>query len=134
MKTIKVIDLFLMEDKPKKIKVDGLEYESCLCNDCNSKLYTDYSHFNPKTKITSLFWARYLLTNQNAEVEIIEEDKEIEEIEIYSDEEDFDEKIHFKNIMRVSKNGELEVTEEISVIVDKINELVRELNELKKGK
>ena len=84
-----------------------------------------------------LFSDDYFWCNEdflNKELEIIEEDKEIEEIEIYSDEEDFDEKIHFKNIMRVSKNGEFEVTEEISVIVDKINEIVRKVNELKKGK
>lgn len=67
------------------------------------------------------------------EFEIIEEDKEIEKLEIYSDEKNFNEEIHFKNILKVSKNGECEVTEEISVIVDKINELVKVVNSIKKG-
>lgn len=58
----------------------------------------------------------------NKEVEIIEEQKEIpEKLETYKEIDDED---SYANILKVSKNGEYEIDEATSVIVDKINSII----------
>ena len=61
----------------------------------------------------------------NDEVEIIEEDKKIEKLETYKE---IDDEEHYANILKVSKNGEYEINEALSVVVDKINEIIDYIN------
>lgn len=133
---MKVIDLFLMENKPNKIKVDGLEYKKGFCHDCNGKEYIDYVYSDPKTKISRFFWARYLFTKQTAIVEVIEEDKEIELIPI----KDFNISynlgfIDYKNI-EVLKNhlnkDFQQIFDTLDLLIENQKILEKAVNELKK--
>ena len=72
---------------------------------------------------------KYLTTegNLNDDIEIIddEEPKKIEKIITYKTN-DGDE--YFANILKVSKNGEYEITEDVSFVIDKINEIIDYIN------
>ncbi len=57
--------------------------------------------------------------------EVIEEDKKIEKLETYKE---IDDEEHYANILKVSKNGEYEINEALSVVVDKINEIIDKIN------
>lgn len=70
--------------------------------------------------------------NGNIKVELREKNNEVEEekkipvkLETYKENDDED---YYANILKVSKNGEYEIDEATSVIVDKINEVIDYLN------
>ena len=118
---IKVIDLLNKiangEEVPKKIKVlDGIYY---YCGkDESGNCY--YSEPEGCGGIRLSFNTSQL----NDEIEIIE-DKKIEKLETYKE---IDDEVHYANILKVSKNGEYEIDEALSVAIDKINEIIDHIN------
>lgn len=71
----------------------------------------------------------YITTNDlNDEVEVIEEPKKIEKLETYKEKEGED---YFANILKLSPNSECEIDEALSTTIDKLNELIDEINNLK---
>ena len=127
---MKVIDLLNKiangEEVPKEFKYRGKTYEAVKKD--KFTVYKDDSGYT----IKDMFKIFYLEACLNDEVEIIEEDKEIEEIEIHyhSDLEEYVASTLTNNNWYIetfdSKYDEM--------IMYKINELIRALNELKKGK
>lgn len=115
---MKVIDLLNKiannEEVPKKI-----EWDNCIF--AYSEYDKDYLEFPfSEDEYKGLFNERDAILSHylNDEVEIIEEDKEIEKIELGV----------------ISPNGEYIISINDEKIQDKINELVKAVNELKKGK
>ena len=66
----------------------------------------------------------------NDYIEIIEGPK-IEKLETYKEKEDED---YFANILKLSPNSECEIDEALSTTIDKLNELIDEINNLKEEK
>jgi len=64
----------------------------------------------------------------NDYVEIIEEPKKIGKLETYKEKEGED---YFANILKLSPNSECEIDEALSTTIDKLNELIDEINNLK---
>lgn len=69
--------------------------------------------------------------NLDKEVEVIEEPKKIEKLETYKEKEGED---YFANILKLSPNSECEIDEALSTTIDKLNELIDEINNLKEKK
>ena len=123
MNKLRVIDLLNKiangEEVPKRVLYNEETYSYVERN----RLFAKY--------IKEPFNARipyYLFTdvkNIYDEVEIIEEDKKIEKLETYKE---IDDEEHYANILKVSKNGEYEINEALSVVVDKINEIIDYIN------
>lgn len=95
--------------------------------------YDTYTYFadlertpDAQTNMFTRYVINYCLDD---EVEIIEEEKKVpEKLETYKEVDDED---SYANILKVSKNGEYEIDEATSVIVDKINEILKYLDYLK---
>ncbi len=110
---IKIIELLNRiadgEEVPEKIKWDNLIYvlkqDSIDGHFYYRREGTDYS-------VGNLFFSDLTMGDLNDEVEIIEEDKTIKELEL---------------------NHDKVLSEELDLIKDKINELVKEINKLKEN-
>lgn len=127
---MKLIDLFVKIANGEKIP-DIIEFHGRIFRK-NGKEYNYYCA--EEEKILEEF---FIFEELNDEVEIIEEDKEIEEIERHMISQNYvieDEKAPMKERMGVIRELIYKNSTEINIVKDKINELVRELNELKKGK
>ena len=119
---IKVIDLLNKiangEKAPKKIKINNVIYEYRGCMYCTEKAnYQD---------IEDYLFGKWNFNILNKEVEILDEQKKIEKIEMYQDEEG-----HYflnKQDRKVYVN-----CDEIDFMVDKFNELIDEINNLKES-
>ena len=114
IKTIKIIDLFNMlanfEEMPKKIKCWGVDYSW-------NQFDKDYQESSGELLFGNMKGTYHL----NDEVEIIEEEKVIEKLG--------------KNFTFEDSTSELTKSDwQVSVISQKINELVDEINKLKKEK
>ena len=99
---------------PKKIKYSGIEY---------NLIEGDYVNEFGVNILQHLTYAEYIMTHK---VEIIEEPKKIKKIEMYQDEEG-----HYflnKQDRKVYVN-----CDEIDFMVDKFNELIDEINNLKEN-
>ena len=111
---MKVIDLLNKiangEEVPKKVILDKKEFQY-------NKTYEQYLDKYEVNLLEHI--SDYNYSGLNDEVEIIEEDKEIEEI---------------KDKLDVSTCGIADGEEKTNELIDKINELVKAVNELKKGK
>ena len=122
MNKIRVIDLLNKiannEEVPEKIKWEDIIY-------AYSDYDKDYLEFPfSDEEYRGLFCMKDSILTQflNDEVEILEEEKKIpEKLETYKEVDDED---YFANILKVSKNGECEIDEATSVIVDKVNEII----------
>ena len=122
---MKIIDLFVKISKdekvPSRIKSQGLIFEF----DEESRQY--YEEGRLRSADYSLRSWLFNFKCLNDEVEIIEEDKKIEKIEIYKDEEGH----YFFN----NRNKKIYIgCDETDFIVDKFNELIDEINNLKDNK
>lgn len=122
-KEIKIIDLLNKiangEEVPKKIRYDGNDYY--FCNPCRTYEVIESSELCGKDLYN-------LLDNLNDKVEIIEEDKKIEKIEIRQD-------INTGNNFILNKQGKrCYLTTHSKIIAEKINELIDEVNALKEDK
>lgn len=124
---IKIIELLVRiankEEVPKKIKYRNKiwEYTSTV----KGKGYQYYSVLYQEWK--TLQNLVYLEECLNDEVEIIEENKEIEKIKMYRDEEG--------DYFLSSKGKKIYVScDEIDFVVDRFNELIDEINKMKEGK
>lgn len=109
MKVIDLLNLVYEKKAPKKILYKYCEYE--------------FSHgINDYKNRDNLELFSYLFTSEEQalylEVEIIEEDKEIEEID--------------ETQAYLSSNFNESVLEDINIMQRKINELIREVNKIKK--
>lgn len=122
---LRIIDLINKiannEELPKKIKYDDViwDYDYTIGDYINEDKF--------KTLIESLFGGNNTCNFINDEVEIIEEDKKIEKIEMYQNE-----KGHYflnKQDKKVYVNSA-----EIDFMVEKINEIIDEINKLKEMK
>ena len=120
---MKVIDLLNKiakgEEVPKKIKCKCYVY--WYCNDLKDyeNAQVEYKDYLFASKYHSPNWLDY-------EVEIIEEDKEIKKIEVYEDSDGnyfYDKHCHKIYI----------TCDEINFMFEQFNELIDEINELKKG-
>ena len=121
---IKVIDLLVKiangEKVPKKIKFRHSIWE--YCKDGSTQ---DYINDYDKCLM------EFLAINKdglNQDVEIIEEPKKIEKLETYKEKEGED---YFANILKLSPNSECEIDVALSITIDKLNELIDEINNLK---
>ena len=113
---IKIIDLVIKiakEEAPKKIR-----YQSKIWNYCkDTQDYTDGTSYLIADGVDYVYKPKFL----NDEVEIIEEEKEIEKLG--------------KKFTLEGNTSELTKSDwQVSVISQKINELVDEINKLKKEK
>lgn len=118
---MKIIDLLNKiangEEVPKKIKWQGQIYE-----------YSNFERFYYQNGF-SMYRDFYTEGNcLNDEIEIIEEPKKIEKLETYKEKEDED---YFANILKLSPNSEFEIDEALSTTIDKLNELIDEINNSK---
>lgn len=110
---MKVIDLLNKiangEEIPKKFIWGNKEYylQSAKCYRCD--------------KTSTIFEEDFVFEELNDEVEILEEKEIPKKLETYKE---VDEEDYFANILKVSVNGECEIDEATSVIVDKINEII----------
>ena len=143
MKTIKIIELLNKiangEEVPKKIAYK---------NEIRYYVDSDKDYMSHDSKYYYLFYNIFkngtgesFQKALNDEVEIIEEDKKIEKLEKYYEFEDIDNnednkkyKEYYENILKVYGTGEYEIDEALSFTIDKINELVDEINKLKENK
>lgn len=123
MKTIKVIDLIIKlaneEELPKKIKIRGY----------NFKLSDNYKDYNINYAYEDAFDNCWLdMAGINEEVEIIEEDKEIEPLDVYTN-------AYITNEMSsfYEHNFESTVKHNFEVINKRINEIIIAVNSIKKG-
>lgn len=120
---IKIIDLLNKiandEEVPEKIKINNVIYE-----------YRGYMYCTENANyqnIEDYLFGKWNFNILNDEVEIIEEPKKIEKIKMYQDEEG-----HYflnKQDRKVYVN-----CDEIDFMVDKFNELIDEINNLKEKK
>lgn len=102
---------------PKKIRYNNEVWE---LNDDNEYENNNYD----KSLLEKLFYELYTLDFINDKVEIIEEPKKIEKIEIYEDEEGH----YFLN----NRDKKIYIRcDETKFMVDKFNELINEINNLK---
>lgn len=112
IKTIKIIDLFNMlanfEEMPEKIKYWGIDYSW-------NRFDKDYQKGNGEL----LFGNMKGIYHLNDEIVIIEEEKEIEKIDITK--------------AYLSSNFHENVLEDIATLQTKVNELIDEINKLKKA-
>lgn len=110
---------------PKKIKYKDKIWKYIK----SDKEYLDTSNY-----IDALFSCfidgEYILNLINNEVEIIEEPKKIGKLETYKEKEGED---YFANILKLSPNSECEIDEALSTTIDKLNELIDEINKLKEN-
>ena len=107
MRVIDLLNKIATGEEVPKIKLDGKVYDFCTTCFCNNTS-------------RNLIWS-FPIDTLNDEIEIIEEDKEIEEINLE----------WFKQVdMFDPKSVELALQEEAKII----NQLVKAVNELKKGK
>ena len=126
---IKIIDLLAKiannEEIPKKILLNGIVFEyqgdDYLYKDEDKKEYWLFS----AGYTDKYMWLENFL---KAEVEIIEEPKKIKRLETYKEKEGED---YFANILKLSPNSECEIDEALSTTIDKLNELIDEINNLK---
>lgn len=124
MKTIKIIDLLNkianVEEAPKKIRFDNIEWNK-VYGEKNVYYINEYD-----SDFFLYFFRKNLDFTLNEEVEIIEEDKKIEEIKI-----DFDEFYKHYNIA-TTINGEKynSITNSITdkILCGKINEIIDYIN------
>lgn len=128
---MKIIDLLVKinneEEVPKKIKYRNKiwEYTSTILG----KGYQYYSEFYKEWK--TLREQVCLVECLNDEVEIIDEPKKIKKLKTYKEEEGED---YFANILKLSPYSECEIDEALSTTIDKLNELIDAVNELKENK
>lgn len=102
---------------PKKIRYNNEVWE---LNDDNEYENNNYD----KSLLEKLFYELYTLDFINDKVEIIEEPKKIEKIEIYEDEDGH----YFLN----NRDKKIYIRcDETNFMVDKFNELIDEINNLK---
>ena len=119
---IKVIDLLIKiannEEVPEKIKIKNVIYE-----------YRGYMYCTEKANyqdIKDYLFGKWNFNILNDYVEIIEEPKNIEKIEMYQDEEGQ----YFLN----NRNSKIYIRcDETDFMVDKFNELIDEINNLKEN-
>lgn len=126
---IKIIELFNRiangEEVPEKIKWDNLIYvlkqDSIDGHFYYRREGTDYS-------VGNLFFSDLTMGDLNDEVEIIEEDKTIKELKT----EFIGNNFSAKKI--IEKNGKgYSIREVDNILINKINELVKEINKLKEN-
>ena len=129
---MKIIDLLNKiangEEVPKKILLNEnvFEYQG-----------DDYLYKDEDKKEHWLFSAGYtdrymwLENFLKAEVEIFEDPKKIEKLETYKEKKGED---YFANILKLSPNSEFEIDEALSTTIDKLNELIDEINNSKEKK
>ena len=115
---IKIIDLLVKiannEEVPKKIKWQGQIYEYS----CSNRFYYQNSW--------SMYRDFYKEGNcLNEDVEIIEEDKKIEKLDIKQEK-------NIKNNWKWKCNG-YNITTTQKIVADKLNELIDEINNLKEN-
>lgn len=104
---------------PKKIRYNNEVWE---LNDDNEYENNNYD----KSLLEKLFYELYTLDFINDKVEIIEEPKKIEKIEIYEDEDGH----YFLN----NRDKKIYIRcDETKFMVDKFNELINEINNLKEN-
>lgn len=99
---------------PKKIRCDGLDYEFSTNDEGIDYIGID-KETSGKYYLTSVIGNNYLSDIFSTTVEIVEEEKEIEELDLGE----------------ARPNGECIISINDKKIQDKINELVREVNKLK---
>lgn len=111
---IKIIDLLIKiakEEAPKKIR-----YQSKIWNYCkDTQDYTDGTSYLIADGVDYVYKPKFL----NDEIVIIEEEKEIEKIDITK--------------AYLSSNFHENVLEDIATLQTKVNELIDEINKLKKA-
>ena len=117
---MKIIDLLNKiangEEVPKKIKYANIIYVARYFED--GKLF-EYVDITNEEEHFSYYCVPVRL---NDEVEIIEEEKKIpEKLYKYMEKE---EEGCFENILQVYDGGEYEITEDMSFVIDKINEII----------
>ena len=124
---MKVIDLLNKiangEEAPKKIKTknDVWIYD---CNDCEG---IDYRASDDRGYMFEVH-TRINKDDLNEEVEIIEENKKIEKInKLYKYKEELGED-YYENILKIYDGGEYEINEDMSFVIDKINEIIEVIN------
>lgn len=128
---IKIIDLLVKiangEEVPKKIKYEDIVFDYTKRNREGLIYIADeYSNYedNDNSLIAHLFWH---IEKLNDEVEIIEEPKKIEKIEIREDEDGH----YFLN----NRYNKIYIRcDETDFMIDKFNELTYEINNLKENK
>lgn len=128
---IKIIDLLVKiangEEVPKKIKYEDIVFDYTKRNREGLIYIADeYSNYedNDNSLIAHLFWH---IEKLNDEVEIIEEPKKIEKIEIREDEDGH----YFLN----NRYNKIYIRcDETDFMIDKFNELTDEINNLKENK
>lgn len=109
MKVIDLFELMLERKAPKKIKILGKTMRFV-----ETAEWGDYLEIDGCSKLSDF----RLIDCLNDEIEIIEEDKEIEELHDYAGK-------YNDDVVYVWENNE-------RILKDKINELIREVNKLKK--
>ena len=128
---MKIIDLLLKmangEKLPKKIK-----YRDNIWEYISTVKGRGYQYYN------TLYLEWETLQNQvyleeclNDEVEIIDEPKKIKKLKTYKEKEGED---YFANILKLSPYSECKIDEALSTTIDKLNELIDAVNELKEQK
>ena len=125
---MKIIDLLVKiakrEEVPKKIKYDDKIYYS---KKDNVDLHTYQTDGNTTTRILSLIIDNEYL-NLNDEVEILEEPKKIEKLELVRGSDLSD--LTNKDVV-LSRNALVELCRTLNNMNNKINELIEEINKLK---
>lgn len=114
---------------PKKIKFRNEIYE--YKNNIEDG-FIDYVGIEKETNerfyLSNYIGNNYISDIFTDDVEIIEEPKKIKRLETYKETEGDD---YFANILKLSPNSEYEIDEALSITIDKINELIDEINNLK---
>ena len=88
-----------------------------------------------RSDLGNRFGAMYQLDIKlNDTIEIIEEEKKIEKIKKLYKYTDNVGNEYYDNILKVYDGSEYEITEDLSFTIDKINELIDEINKLKEDK
>lgn len=124
-KTIKIIDLLIKianGEIPKKIYYDDMYFT--YDESCSNYVSSSGSEID---------WKYTIMEYINDEVEIIEEDKEIEEIkQIYEDRDMYD-FTFWESEFQTCTDLEKKIIDNIGLLRRKQEELVKAVNELKKG-
>lgn len=128
---IKVIDLInkvaKREEMPKKVKFNGNIYK--WCEDVGDYRKDGWEHcLMAKDNLDNFGKYGSFYNMLSEKVEIIEEPKKIEKLKTYKEEEGED---YFANILKLSPYSECEIDEALSTTIDKLNELIDEINNLK---
>lgn len=127
---IRIIELFNMinekKEIPQKIKYENNIYVYSANDNRYHQITKNYPNVDAKdlSEVMGVRNFNYLYDC----AEIIEEPKKIEKLKTYKEEEGED---YFANILKLSPNSECEIDEALSTTIDKLNELIDEINNLK---